>query len=301
MDILRFTLKLKSPLGSEMVSGTLFGQMCWALREIESEQALVAWLSDEANLWGISDGMPFDLLPRPMLAPSPPPTDMEIGEAKKLKKRKFVTRAGFVTTRKNMTDAGLRKYLADDPSSSTRMAHNTIDRRSGSTPDNAGLYFVDEIWSREEIWKRDVYIAAPSGNEKRALTLLNHLGEVGFGRDASLGRGVWGIEKVSIDTELMVNAGSRRMTLSRGAACDNTMADIRCKLTAHYGKVGPQIAVAKGISPFKYPILLTVPGATFAPIADRRAGQLLKGVHPDRPEIVHNAFHVALSFTEGKV
>lgn len=306
MDIVRVTLKLKSPLGSEMVSGTLFGQMCWALRELESEAALVTWLSDEAALWCISDGMPHDLLPRPILAPAPPPENMDVGEAKKQKKRKFITRAGFIAARKNMTDAALVQHLADDPMIRHRSAHNTIDRRSGSTPDNAGLYFVDEFWtgeetaSRGESNKRDVYVDAPAGNEKRIAALLSHLGETGFGRDASLGRGAWRIEKVAVDADLMANAGPRRMTLSRGAACDSTMNDIRCKLVAHYGKVGAQVAVSTGVSPFKYPLLLTVPGATFTPMADRRAGQLIKGVHPDRPEIVHNAFHVALSFTEGQ-
>jgi hypothetical protein len=44
-------------------------------------------------------------------------------------------------------------------------------------------------------------------------------------------------------------------------------------------------------------LLLTQPGATFKGTAGRRYGALIRGVHPDRPEIVHNAFHGALGLS----
>jgi len=306
MDIIRVILNIKSPLGSAMASGTLFGQMCWALRELESEQALIKWLSDEDALWAVSDGLPHGLLPRPVLLPSPLPLNGDLTAAKASKKKKFITREGFIATRKNMTDVALGHYLVDDTVKMVRFAHNTIDRHKGSSLDNAGLYFVDEYWCDPQLdkpnaTKRDIYISAPKGSESKIQKLLEHVGEVGFGRDASLGRGCWRVELTSIDHELMVQAGPRHVSLSRGSACDITMSNIRCKLMAHYGKLGEQVANAEGVSPFKYPILLTVAGATFDPVSGRRPGRLLKNVHPIRPEVVHNAFHVALSFSEGKV
>jgi hypothetical protein len=46
--------------------------------------------------------------------------------------------------------------------------------------------------------------------------------------------------------------------------------------------------------------LLMQPGATFRGAVDRRYGALIRGVHPDRSEIVHNAFHVVIPFAEAR-
>jgi CRISPR-associated protein Csm4 len=50
-------------------------------------------------------------------------------------------------------------------------------------------------------------------------------------------------------------------------------------------------------SPFKRPILLAEPGATFDG-SDGLSGALLDQVHADRPEIRHHAYHLCLPFAE---
>ena len=61
----------------------------------------------------------------------------------------------------------------------------------------------------------------------------------------------------------------------------------------------PRSTLGEGASAFKRPILLTRPGATFARAGEGRFGEWLVGdVHPTRPEIGHNAFHVAIPFIE---
>ena len=86
------------------------------------------------------------------------------------------------------------------------------------------------------------------------------------------------------------------MSLSRGAVT-SSMSDVRARLVPHFGRTGPQIA-AKDLSPFKRPLLLTEPGATFVAEVAGRHGKWLTGVHPSRPEIGHNAFHVSVGFDE---
>jgi CRISPR-associated protein Csm4 len=76
------------------------------------------------------------------------------------------------------------------------------------------------------------------------------------------------------------------------------MDDLRCRLDTHYGRVGPAVTISGGASPFKKPLLLTRPGATFKGFASKRYGRLIRDVHPTRPEIVHNALHVVISFAE---
>jgi CRISPR-associated protein Csm4 len=76
------------------------------------------------------------------------------------------------------------------------------------------------------------------------------------------------------------------------------MADVWCRIEPHFGKAGPRVTLGEGASPFKRPILLTRPGATFTRCGDGRFGAWLTGVHPTRPEIGHNALHVAIPFRE---
>lgn len=317
MALFRVTLRLTSPLGGELVSGTLFGQLCWTLRERDGEAALVEWLADRDRLWALSDGFPADLLPRPVVPPAPPVADPDLADQRKTeKKRAHIRRSGFLAVRAALSAEAMGPHLVGVVDRGARFAHNAIDRRTGSTPETAGLYFVHEDWSfspptgdrlrplREGAVEpgalRDIYVEAPDDAERMIAAVFTDLGDTGFGRDASLGRGRWSDVVVVRDRELEaspVGPGAQRLiSLSRGSAED--LRDLRCKLVAHYGKAGPQIAVGAGASPFKKPLLLTTPGATFAGDPAARHGAMLAGVHPERPEIVHNARHVVVAYRE---
>jgi CRISPR-associated protein Csm4 len=188
------------------------------------------------------------------------------------------------------------------------MAHNTIDRLTGSTPDEGGLFFVDEDWS----WglpardsdgvvstgpDRDLYVEANEGESERLRGLLTEVGERGFGRKAGLGRGRFRVMDITRDIELEEGPAQRRMSLSRGAITPG-MTDVRARLVPHFGKIGPELSVGAGTPPFKRPLLLTEPGASFVEVKPGRHGAWLRNVHPARPEIGHNAFHVSVGFAE---
>jgi CRISPR-associated protein Csm4 len=248
------------------------------------------------------------------VSPAAPSEDPKVSDSRKKEKRRgFVTRKGFIEIRGRVSEESLRPHLASVMDGSTSLAHNTIDRRTGSTPETGGLYFVEEDWSfspptldrnsllAESIVEagpaREVYVEAPSGAAADIKRLFSELGAVGYGRDANLGRGRWIVEDVDKDAELAAGPNGRLLSLSNGSA-EPDMEDLRCRVVAHYGKAGPGVAVADGVSPFKKPLLLTQPGSTFRGVAGRRYGALIRGVHPDRPEIVHNAFHVVIPFAE---
>jgi CRISPR-associated protein Csm4 len=144
---------------------------------------------------------------------------------------------------------------------------------------------------------RDLYIDASESARADIMRLLSALGEIGYGRDANFGRGRWTVESVEPDVELATGPNGRLVSLSHGSA-EPDIDGLRCRLATHYGRAGPGVAVRDGISPFKKPLLLLQPGATFNGAAGRRYGSLIHGVHPDRPEIVHNAFHVVIPFAE---
>jgi CRISPR-associated protein Csm4 len=303
-------------LGTPLNSGTLFGQLCWMKRECDGDAALSTWLSDEGNVWALSDGFPAGLLPRPLVAPAPPSDDPKVADnRKKQKKRRFVNREGFIKIRRRLSEEQLGAYLVATADHSFRFAHNTIDRCTGSTPETGGLYFLDEDWSfssnlgvqnyRDSTGvidagpMRDLYVDAPEGSIPEIRRMLSALGDIGYGRDANLGRGRWTIESVEEDKELASGPNGHLLSLSHGSV-DRDMDDLRCRLVTHFGKAGPGVTVNGGISPFKKPLLLVQPGATFKGAVDRRYGSLIRGVHPDRPEIVHNAFHVVIPFAEAR-
>ena len=177
--------------------------------------------------------------------------------------------------------------------------------------DEAGLYFADEWWPRlrDDEKKphpdrlRDLYLATtrPIGE---ALDLLKAVGEWGFGRDSTFGRGRFRIEGHEPERELFRSPepGDRLLSLSHGCWTE-ALETPRYKLATHFGKLAIEAALACG-RPWKRPILLMRPGATFAAAGPGPHGAWLEGiVHSEVPRILgyepgHHAFHLTLPYRE---
>ncbi len=300
MALYRITLELTAPLGTPLAGPTLFGQMCWLRREADGEQALADWLADPARIWRVSDGFPHDCLPRPLCHPRPgAPFDPD---HKERKRRPFVTRAAWLEHRAAWDDSRVPLgALRADATRMRRLAHNVVDRHGRGTLEEGGLFFADEDWRFAEPASRraDLYVEAPAPLEE-VRALLAELGEAGYGRDASTGRGRWRIAGAEVDEALASGPGSRRMVLTRGILTPATMHDALWRVEPHFGRTGPQLALS-GTSPFKHPVLLIRPGASFSPAADTPHGPFggwITGVHPDRPEVGLNGLHIAIPFAE---
>jgi CRISPR-associated protein Csm4 len=305
----RVKLQLESALMTPLHSGTLFGQLCWAYRALQGERELVHWLGrQEEEPLLISDAMPRDFLPRPLLAPMGRSGTLSLGEmqdAKRLRKANWVRREDFGMLRRSMTEALLmaRLKLCEAESATllgaARRAHNRIDRMTGTTPKEGGLYFVDEAWPNEATGSGllDVYVGS-SLDESFLRKLFEFVGQWGFGRDASTGRGRWSCRVEPEAEEWFAGEGERRMSLSHGSLTAN-MEEPRYRLHVHYGKVGGGYGMTS--NPFKFPLTLLRPGATFRPqeSGPRRWGAMLREVHPEKPWIVHQAEHLTVGYTEG--
>jgi len=299
----RVRLRLKAPLGTPLTSGTLFGHLCWAVRELNGEKALEAWLgAQEEAPWLLSDGFPADCLPRPLL-PRLPVQGLGLKEADQAKQRArlpLLSVEGFLKHRDGLSETRIAAHLTAGPAAAkpslerVRQTHNSIDRRRGTTPEEGGLFFVEEDWSFALAPERDVYVRAPvEASEVQAL--LAEVGERGYGRDATWGRGHFTVEEVRSMPELE-GEGERRLSLSHGTLTSN-MVEARYKLFTHFGKVGDLMA-ATGARPWKRPVLVARPGTTFRPLDEGPYGELLSGVHQDRSEIRHDARHLTLAYKE---
>ncbi len=323
MPAYRIRLRLCGPLATPLHSGTLFGHLCWAKRLREGDTVLAAWL---AALPGspllLSDALPRDYLPRPLLQPGdhPEPAARESRQAflhrlqqdKKLRKTAFIPLADFLELRAGLSETCLLARLRQQAeereqadrarprrqprplSLTVRQAHNTIGRLTGTTPEAGGLYFMNEEWRWNAAAELDVYAAGEIASEGLQ-ALFATVGEFGFGRDANLGRGRFSATVEPADPRLFDHDGNRLLSLSHGVLTPN-MAVPFYKLHTHYGKLGGLYAGGER-SPFKHPLLLTRPGATFSPADAGPFGSLLAGMHPDHPEIRQDAWHLCLPFT----
>lgn len=322
MPAYRIRLRLGGPLATPLHSGTLFGHLCWAKRLRDSETALVAWLAAlPESPFLLSDALPRDQLPRPLLQPADRPEPAmgqsrqdflkRLEDDKTLRKTAFISISDFLELRTACSETRLLARLRQrmkDPSSTqprrktqatvvtVRQAHNTIDRLTGTTPETGGLYFMDEDWRQDAAAEFDVY-AATEIAQTELQGLFDTVGEFGYGRDANLGRGRFTATVAPMDARLLAHDGNRQLSLSHGTITAN-MAVPFYKLHTHYGKLGGFYAGGER-SPFKRPLLLTRPGATFSPADTGPFGALLADTHPHHPEIRQNAWHFCLPFTAG--
>ncbi|WP_136646406.1 hypothetical protein [Tabrizicola sp. YIM 78059] len=298
MPLYRLTLCLTAPLGTAVQGPTLFGQICWLRREAEGEAALKAWLSDPQTIWRLSDGFPAGFLPRPLARPRPlAPAQLE--RVKEMKKRKYVSRQAFLRLRDAWDEGQLRdEDTAPEPDCHRQITRNHVDRRGQGTIEEGGLFRVSEDWRFADERTRDLDLYVETAETlDRVRDLVAELGRQGYGRGASLGRGLWQVAEAAEETALADHPGPRRLSLSRGVLDPATMRAALWRAEPQAGRLGPQLSLA-GVAPFKRPVLLTRPGATFEADGPGPFGRLLHEVHPDRPEVVVNALHLALPFQE---
>ncbi|ABK17037.1 type III-A CRISPR-associated RAMP protein Csm4 [Syntrophobacter fumaroxidans] len=309
MPTYRITLNLKGPLGTKMVSGTFWGHLAWAICYIEGEKSLTRWLEEqETRPWVLSSQMPLGMLPKPLLRPTlrmdAPPTLKEMQLDKDVRKVSFIPEGLFLDLREGMNDVVLNQALKScikqigvmrGPKGHGLKAHNHIDRLAGTTPDTGGLFFEEVLFSGET--RQQVFLLAPEACKARLEALCGYVGASGFGSNASTGNGHF-VCTVEEETTLFAASGNRAMSLSHGVISAN-MRRARYKQHVHFGKLGGDLAKGRH-SPFKYPILMASPGATFEPGDGGPYGALLRDVHHD-PLLVHvrhHAFHLPLAFTE---
>jgi CRISPR-associated protein Csm4 len=313
METWRFRLELQGPYATPWASGTLFGQLCWAMRRRDgSDERLatrLAALREGSELFLLSDVLPRDLLPRPILPP-PPFDPVKAAEHKKRKKLAFVTRRHFLRHRAALSETTIEEGLHPGPGDEEhRLAHNTIDRQRSTVIEPGGLFFLDEWWPRLRDDKgapaperlRDLYIRTswPIGEVE---DLLAAVGSWGFGRDSTWGRGRFTVVGKEEEKELFAFEGNRYLSLSHGAWTEQ-LASPRYKLATHFGKLAIEAAMACG-RPWKRPLLLMKPGATFAASGKGPFGAWLQGItHGEVPQILgfepgHHAFHLPVPYRE---
>lgn len=318
MDFYRIILTPTSPLGTPLHSDTLFGHVCWAIRYTGGVTALSEFLDlCREKVFVLSDGMPEGFLPRPICMPLSRRRERELvtrhfGETriegfcqlKRLRKTRLIPESVFRFLRDNFSEESLLDQLLTgiEPSprwETVRQAHNRINRLTGRTPDEGGLYFSEaEVYKAEHKQENNrlcVFAATDFIERSELRRLMEYIGTSGYGKDASTGKGQFEVSDLLDARDLFANEGTRRMSLSRGLLTE-TMEEPLYRLFTKYGRLGGERA-GTDQGPFKRPVVLTEPGATFVS-DDPFPGELVADVHPRFQDVVHQGRHLTVSFTE---
>lgn len=294
-----------SAFGTPPKGDTLFGQLCWALRNRLGEEKLTQLLDGYTAgqpFAVVSDALPAGHLPRPALpghAFNPLPDD----DRKTAKKRVWLPVehlaapvADWLKFCRTATD------LLGNNAQPQPHPHNSIDRRTSTTGDGFAPYSMGRQWYDEKT-ALDIHIVLddtrlPAADLEQA---LRDIGELGFGRDAGIGLGRYRVdafEPTVLPTQTGANAW---LTLApcapQGLAWETNL----CFYTVftrfgRHGDIGVHLR-----NPFKSPVLLANTGAVLSPAHYRDAlftGQGLGGIGADGegilskaiPETVHQGF-----------
>jgi CRISPR-associated protein Csm4 len=266
----RATLALHTALGTPLAGDTLFGHLCWALRESAGEAELARRLDGYAagQPWlVVSNGFPAGYLPRPTL-PQHFHAPAEAAARKAAKRNHWVPAQAAGAP----LPALLAAAVADEAAygAAPRHAaqpHNTLNRLTGTTGEGIFAPYTQPQTFHAPGQRIDLYLALDTERvgAGEAQALLTAIGASGFGRDASIGLGKFLVERVETAVLPAPAKPTAYWTLApcapQGQGFDGARSFWR--VLTRFGRHGN--AHALGGRPFKTPVLLAASGAVFTP------------------------------------
>lgn len=280
MRTVRARITPLSAFGTPLMGDTLFGQVCWAIRNRRGETGLNELLNgytDGRPFLIISDAMPAGYLPRPAMSNSLFRAQ-EQADRKEVKKRHWLP---VDKVSEPVADWLLHCVKPNELPGGWVLTHlqphNSIDRRTGTTGENFAPYAMPGHWygrlrkengtDRFVIGQLDLYLVLDETrlSDEEVKTALSDIGELGFGRDAGIGLGrfkVDALEEAPLPAQRDANAW---MTLAPCAPQGLEWIPDRCfyQVFTRFGRHGDR-AVHRG-NPFKTPVLLAAAGAVLTP------------------------------------
>lgn len=280
MQAFRVTINLQSAFATPLKGDTLFGQLCWAIRNRLGENRLTELLSGYTSgqpFAVVSDAFPQGYWPLPKL-PGHYYDKIEGPDRKALKKRCWLPEqavekplAQWLT---HAVDAKSVVSQASGSDASSRLAlsekhpqpHNTINRQTNTTGEGGfAPYAIEQEWFIHYIsWAIVLLLDSARLSAADCRQCLEDIGTIGFGRDASIGLGKFSVTEFA-ETALPAQADANAcLTLApcapQGLGFDGKSSFYQ--LFTRFGRHG-DIAVHREGKPFKNPVLLAQTAAVF--------------------------------------
>jgi len=263
MQTLTLTLRPLSAFGTLPMGDTLFGQLCWLLRDGMGEDKLKALLDGYTTgkpFAVVSDALPHGYVPRPNV-PLYFFQPIENADRKDVKKRAWLPLSAIDKPFADWLSACEAKDFIEEH----LQQHNSISRLTGTTGDGFAPYALDQHW-----YKADTLLDVHVVFDESKLTaetlkkLFEQMGNVGFGRDASVGLGKFEVQVTTTQALPTHPNANAVLTLAPSApqGLNFDAANSYYQLFTRFGRHGGQ-AVQAG-KPFKTPVLMAKTGAVFS-------------------------------------
>lgn len=291
MKTYRIEIKLESPVLTPFQADTIFGHLCWMVKYGDGEEALGKFLepfkSGEPPFL-ISDGFPWDLLPKPLSA------ELNITDPiqrKNIKKLEWVEIPDFDRIRRveTITEFGTKE---DKGPTQTTSTHNIINRLTNTTLSEGGVYSVPEtIISEVSIY----FKIADDQWKNKVINLLKELSKTGYGRKKSIGKGQFSVKKIEEFGFDTIKNANGFVTLSNFCPAETDSTEGFYKTFVKYGKLGEEFTFCG--NPFKKPLVMLKTGSVFKTEKQPKEfyGRMLQdGISPAKSEVVHYAYAFAL-------
>jgi len=335
MNRYRLRLTLKGRLGTPLVGDTLFGHLCWGIVYWEGTAALERFLdamrSPEPPLV-IGDPCPAGFLPMPLLPPADlaeaarmealaasksldeeagggaaaepsPAADPRLAahdRLKRFRKRRWLPVEALARCADDLTAEGLLAADLDRGAEPpvlvpAAVAHNTLNRLTGHTAEEGGLFVQTEYFPDGPEAAFDLYLLSTL-DPPRIRTLFEQGLAGGYGADAATGKGHLVVG--DLDEAPWPAAREPNAALALGVFSPSAEDPARgfWRTEVRFGKVSGAWAGADDgpHPPFKRPLVLLRAGAVLAPYRRPWLGRVVPNVHPTRTEVVTCALAPAL-------
>lgn len=300
MKTLRLTLRPASAFGTPLVGDTLFGHLCWMLREGFGNARLKELLD------GYTSGRPFAVLSDAFVSgfvPKPHLPDFVTGRESDPAQRKELRQKIWLPASEAHLPLSqwLHAAVAQDRSSRAKsevLVQNTINRLTGTTGTAMFAPRQVERTGFPAAARLDIYAVLDEQrmDSDTLIEAMRNIGHHGYGRDATTGLGKF--EMLDSGEQSWPNSRSNVvMTLAPCAPDPERLDAARCffEPLTRFGRHG-NIAVLRG-QPFKLPLLMMCSAAVLtlreSPGQDFHGtglGGLERPLSRTIPETVHQGY-----------
>lgn len=308
MHWLRLRLFADSPFATPLRGDTLFGQLCWRIREAEGETVLTQLLDgylEQQPFVVISDPFPADHLPRPQAPSYRLGFDKLDAKARKQAKGKRWLPLAALTSPLHQWAEYLRSNHDVLESTDVKTAsmqytefqpHNSINRLTMTTGDEFAPYSSEQHWLNPELGL-DIYILHDERiSTEKLIVRLNEIGLLGYGKDATIGKGRFHVQPVVMPELPEPSESQMLLTLAPSAPQSCEWNDALCFYSplVRFGRHGSNLVIQG--QPYKNPLLLADTAALMTPVKPHQqnfVGMGLGGngiISAAMPQTVHQGY-----------
>ncbi|MCF6265490.1 MAG: hypothetical protein L3J57_02970 [Desulfuromusa sp.] len=311
MTIYRYKIKPHSAFATPMRSDTLYGQLLCAAAELNGEsgvETLITQFKENNPPIILSSAFPAGKLPMPVL-PGIKRTQFkklasetmfdDLSKHKRFRQKRFLSTTDWMQLAGQMSSLKLYQHDTQKPEDNSettnkqdqdarRTMHNCIDRNTNRVVEG-GLYSEEAHYFKPD-FTYDLYVkTADSDLFER---LLNHVATVGFGADASSGKGQFEFAKDEAFDDTMFNhQGNAVMNLSVCIAEETEQFSGTWNLFTKLGKVWSGFGET---NPFKKPLIAFTEGSVFTRMPE--SSYVVQNIHSDE-KYVQIGLPLVLPFT----